>query len=76
MDDLRFHLETLSLNHLTTCQNTYNTLEIDIDELSGGEKQKVTLVKSYLKESKLLILDENSSALDLSGIDGLKKLSR
>lgn len=34
-------------------------------ELSGGEVQKLALLRAILKESNLLILDESSSALDV-----------
>lgn len=33
-------------------------------ELSGGEKQKISILQAFLKRPKLLILDEPSSALD------------
>ncbi len=45
-------------SHLT------HDLEDDGVELSGGERQKVVLARSYYKNSKFLILDEPSSALD------------
>ena len=39
-------------------------LEKPIKELSGGEKQRVALVRNLLFESKVLLLDEVSSGLD------------
>jgi putative ABC transport system ATP-binding protein len=39
-------------------------LESDIDTLSGGEKQRVSLVQALLLDRPILLLDEASSALD------------
>lgn len=38
--------------------------EVTIDSLSGGEKQRISLARIYLKKSTLLLLDEISSSLD------------
>lgn len=49
---------------------------IDLEEslsLSGGEKQKVALVRCLLKKSSLIILDEPISALDTHNISILKR---
>jgi ATP-binding cassette subfamily C protein len=37
----------------------------DVINLSGGEKQKISLVRTFLKESDLIILDEPTNALDM-----------
>lgn len=37
--------------------------ELDI-KVSGGEKQKISIIRACLKDSDLLILDEPNSALD------------
>jgi len=45
--------------------NGFNTkVGVNGDSLSGGQKQIIQLLRSYYKESKILILDEPTSALD------------
>ena len=40
---------------------------------SGGEKQKISIINSLLKNGELLILDEPSSALDKNSTIYLQK---
>lgn len=48
--------------------------EIDADaKLSGGEKQKISIIRALLKESEVLILDEPSNHLDQNSIAVLKR---
>ncbi|WP_346961469.1 ABC transporter ATP-binding protein [Clostridium sp.] len=44
------------------------------DTISGGEKQKVSLIRALLKDSHCLILDEPSTCLDEDGMNALKKI--
>ncbi|WP_346890917.1 ABC transporter ATP-binding protein [Clostridium sp. UBA3887] len=44
------------------------------DTISGGEKQKVSLIRALLKDSHCLILDEPSTYLDEDGMNALKKI--
>lgn len=46
----------------------------DAQSLSGGEKQKVSVIRGLLKDSDLLILDEPVSAMDTDGINCLKEI--
>ena len=39
--------------------------------LSGGEKQKISLVRTFLKDAPLIILDEPTSALDIQSVSTL-----
>ena len=41
--------------------------------LSGGEKQKISIIRALIKESEILILDEPSNHLDQHSIAVLKK---
>jgi ABC-type multidrug transport system fused ATPase/permease subunit len=43
-------------------------------ELSGGEKQKIGLVRFFSQSSWIMIMDEPASALDAESIDYLKSL--
>lgn len=54
----RFGLENISTNTVSS-------------SLSGGEKQKISLVRGFLKASSVFILDEPVSALDLDSIHSL-----
>ena len=52
----------------------YNTLVGENGEnLSGGEKQRISIARAILKDPALLILDEPTSALDASTEERIKK---
>lgn len=42
--------------------------------LSGGEMQKIALIRTFLKNSDLIVLDEPTSALDGKAVDVLKNI--
>ena len=38
-------------------------------DLSGGEKQKISVIRAFLKDSQILLLDEPSNHLDKKSVD-------
>jgi len=52
--------------------NANNLFEKDKVNFSGGEKQKINIIRNFARESKLLMLDEANSALDTESSETLK----
>ncbi|MGX4601776.1 ABC transporter transmembrane domain-containing protein [Faecalimicrobium sp. JNUCC 81] len=62
--NIRPYFNTLSLGINTIINSTNN--------ISGGEKQKLSIIRSLIKNPDIIILDEPTSALDKSTIISLK----
>jgi iron complex transport system ATP-binding protein len=58
----RLHMEDLSMRY--------------IDEMSGGELQKVSVARALVQEPKLMLLDEPTSSLDLKNQQEILKIIR
>lgn len=75
-DNIKRGIEVYESEALDKLCNKFNLSKVlDLTEslsLSGGEKQKVSIVRGLLKDSSLLILDEPVSAMDTTGIKILK----
>ena len=54
---IKHHLETLNLG-------LENRIDTAISVLSGGQRQAISLLMASLSESRILLLDEHTSALD------------
>ena len=75
-----------NLSDLTNDKNQHfvdifcNKLNLDksakMDDLSGGQKRKVFLIRSLMKESDVLLLDEPTNHLDLQCIEWLESYLR
>ncbi|QHI08770.1 ATP-binding cassette domain-containing protein [Acinetobacter haemolyticus] len=67
-DQLIYLLSVFDLQYFLSDKNL--TLDDDINEylkvFSGGEKQRLNILRAVLKKPKVLILDEPTSALDLN----------
>lgn len=57
--------KTVGLDHfIKTLPNSYDTILGDIDSLSQGQKQLLTIARSMILDSPFLILDEATSSVD------------
>ncbi len=52
-------------NILNLDKNTILDNSISIKNLSGGERQKIALLKAFVKNKEVLVLDEPTSSLDI-----------
>jgi ABC-type bacteriocin/lantibiotic exporter with double-glycine peptidase domain len=68
-------IETFNLNHLASDKNNESNSQRDF---SGGEKQKISIIRALLKNPNVIIMDEPTSALDINStnilIDIISKL--
>ncbi len=68
-------------DYILTQSNGYNTIIGESGStLSGGQKQRISIARAFLKNSKILLLDEVTSALDKSTekivLGSIKKLTK
>lgn len=65
-DELNHYLNLFHLDHLLSKleQGLETLIEDDAENLSGGEKQKVAIIRSFLKHPDFIFMDEPTSALD------------
>lgn len=57
---------TKEINEIIECMQLKSILHRSVHYLSGGEQQRVALVRAFASGNKLLLLDEPFSALDIT----------
>lgn len=69
-------LYTMEAKALLEKLNIYHLKDKSVHNLSGGEKQRVSLCRALLKKPDLLLLDEPFSALDYINKDSAKNITK
>ena len=70
------------INYLAKLFSVEHIIKSDVmsETLSGGESQKIAIIRGLIKDSQILILDEPTSALDITSknnlIEYLQKIKR
>ncbi|WP_077369140.1 ABC transporter transmembrane domain-containing protein [Anaerosalibacter sp. Marseille-P3206] len=73
-DDIEEVLKGLNLD-INKFQDGLNTnIHEAANNISGGEKLKISLARTFLKNPDMIILDEPTSALDFKSIENLKSI--
>lgn len=61
-------IEDFDLTYLYKKEKEVN----DLRNISGGEKQKISLIRTFIRDADVIIMDEPTSALDIKSIEILK----
>ncbi len=65
LDEIKEVCEKVGVDHfIKTLPNSYDSVISDNDNISGGQKQLITIARGMLKNSPFLILDEATSNVD------------
>ncbi len=64
-EQIKESCKTVGIDHfIKTLPNSYDTILNDIDSLSVGQKQLLTIARAILEDEPFLILDEATSSVD------------
>lgn len=64
IDKLKFYLNLFNLKKFTKDKFFTNSINSSIKNMSGGEKQRIGIIRALLYEPDLILLDEPTSSLD------------
>ena len=64
IDKLKFYLNLFNLKKFTKDKFFTNSINSSIKNMSGGEKQRIGIIRALLYEPDVILLDEPTSSLD------------
>ncbi len=67
-------LRAVGLNYLASIEKLDMTIQAEGENLSGGEKKRIGLARSLLRETPILILDEPLANLDAENVSMIENL--
>ena len=77
LEDIKYGLNKFDYNKFYELLKYFGLddkiLKKNYNDLSDGEKKKILLIKTFMSDSKIIILDDVTSALDSKSIDKLIK---